>query len=77
MGEVQISIDPTNAKLNVKLKHVARYLINISDINGKVLYTRGITGPTDQIDLSSFQNGVYLIIIETDDFVTTRKIIKQ
>ena len=33
-------------------------------------------GPTHQLDLSSFQKGVYFITIRSNDFVRTRKIIK-
>jgi hypothetical protein len=33
-------------------------------------------GTTQQLDLSSFQSGVYFITIRSKDFVTTRKIIK-
>jgi hypothetical protein len=33
-------------------------------------------GKSHQIDLSSFQKGVYFITIRSKDFVTTRKVIK-
>lgn len=52
------------------------FTINITSLNGKLRYSDKIEGPTHQIDLSSFQKGVYIITIRSKDFVTTKKIIK-
>jgi hypothetical protein len=43
---------------------------------GPILIRQEIEGTSHQLDLSSFQKGVYFITIRSKDFVTTRKIIK-
>jgi hypothetical protein len=45
-------------------------------MNGQLIYSTKMKGTTLQIDLSPFQKGVYFITIRSEDFVTTRKVIK-
>ena len=45
-------------------------------MNGHQILFEEMEGPNHQLDLSSFQNGVYFITIRSKDFVTCRKIIK-
>ncbi len=52
------------------------FTINITSLNGKLQYSDKIEGPTHQVDLSSFQKGIFFISIRSKDFVTTKKIIK-
>ena len=42
----------------------------------QLMFTKIMEGSSHQIDLSSFQKGVYIISIRSKDFVTTEKIIK-
>jgi len=50
--------------------------IEVTKLNGQLIYRGEIKGTSHQIDLSSCQNGIYFITIRSKDFVTTRKIIK-
>jgi len=50
--------------------------IEIASLNGQLIYNSKMDGNRKQIDLSSFQKGVYFITIRSEDLVTTRKIIK-
>ena len=52
------------------------YKFEIASINGRIVHAGKYTGNPYQIDLSSFQKGVYFITIRSKDFVTTKKIIK-
>ncbi|MEE9461898.1 MAG: T9SS type A sorting domain-containing protein, partial [Bacteroidales bacterium] len=52
------------------------FTIKITSVNGQLLYSDKIEGPTHQIDLSSFQKGLYFITISSRDYVRTEKIIK-
>ena len=50
--------------------------MEITSLNGQLLLSQELKGPTHYLDLSSFQKGVYFITIRSKDFVTTRKIVK-
>ena len=50
--------------------------IKITSINGQSVYNGIMEGPTHQIDLSSFQKGLYFITVRSRDYVRTEKIIK-
>lgn len=50
--------------------------ISITSLNGQIIESRNSAGSTHQIDLSSFQRGVYFIIVRSKNNVTTEKIIK-
>jgi hypothetical protein len=61
---------------NIQTNKSGEFSIVIETLNGKEISSGRFNGNTHQIDLSTFQKGVYLITIRSKDFVTTRKIIK-
>jgi S-formylglutathione hydrolase FrmB len=73
---IKIFPNPVNGLLTIQTKGVGVYFIEISSLNGKQIYSETMEGISNQIDLSSFQKGVYFITIKSKDFVTTRKVIK-
>ena len=68
--------NPTIDLLSIETNDPGHHTIEITSLSGQLLYSIKMEGSTLQIDLSSFQKGVYLITIRNKDFVTTRKIIK-
>ena len=76
ISELIIYPNPTDDLLTIETKQPDYYTIEITSLNGQLLLTDEIEGSSQQIDLSSFQKGVYLITIRSEDFVTTKKIIK-
>ena len=68
--------NPTFDLLNVETYKPGKYDIEIYRLNGQKVFSDYLDGTKYQIDLSSFQKGVYFITIRSKDFVTTRKIIK-
>jgi predicted GH43/DUF377 family glycosyl hydrolase len=68
--------NPTNSFLIIESGYPNISEIEIISLNGQLIYTKELERTTLQIDLSSFQKGVYIITIMSKDFVTTRKIIK-
>ena len=50
--------------------------IEITSLNGQLIRNEEMEGASYQLDLSSLGSGVYFITIRSNDFVTTRKIIK-
>ena len=75
-GLVNIYPNPVNSFLTIETGISGLYDIEISSLNGRLLYQSEYGEPAIQIDLSSFDSGVYFITIRSKDFVTTRKITK-
>jgi len=63
--------NPTSGKININVDNIN--LIEIMDINGKILYS----GKENEIDLSIFQCGIYYVSIVANERTIIEKIIKQ
>jgi hypothetical protein len=74
--QIRLYPNPANNLLVIETNKVGQYTIELNSINGQLIYSDKTEGPTCQIDLSSFQKGVYFITIRSTDFVKTEKIIK-
>jgi len=74
--KTRIYPNPTNNQLTIETEKSDLYSIEITSMNGQMIQSGTFTGTTHQIDLSSFQKGVYFITIRSRDFVTTRKVVK-
>jgi len=74
----QISLfpNPTDDKITIQTKAPGDCLIEIFSMNGQIILCRNFLGILHQIDLSSFDSGVYFITIRSNHLTTTRKIIK-
>lgn len=53
------------------------YQIEIITINGQGILRKMMEGTEIQIDVSSFDSGVYFITLRSKDFVAKRKLIKH
>ena len=78
VGERSIRIypNPANDLLTIETIHSGHHSIEITSLNGQLLYTGEMEGTSHQIDLSSFRKGVYFLTIRSEAFITTKKIIK-
>jgi hypothetical protein len=74
---VRIYPNPANDLLTVETSQPGQQFIEITSLNGQLLYTDRLEGPIHQIDFSSFQKGLYFITIRSRDYVRTEKIIKH
>jgi len=68
--------NPSSSIFTIKIEQSDHYSIYFTTLSGQMVFSTEMEGTTHQIDLSSFQRGVYVITIRSNDFVTTRKIIK-
>jgi hypothetical protein len=75
-GRISIYPNPTHGSFQIEAMKTAAYSIEISTSNGQLLHSTEFEGNSCQIDLSSFNNGVYFITIRSEDFLKTEKIIK-
>lgn len=74
--DLNIYPNPAHNLLTIQNNGEGLYFIELSSLNGQLIYSTRMEGTTHQIDLSSFEKGVYFITIRSKDSVTTRKIIK-
>ena len=73
-AEISIYPNPTSGKLNLKIdKHYSKLKISIFTTSGEKIST--FLNQTE-MDISSFSKGTYVITIEIDDKMKTKKIIK-
>jgi len=73
---IRIYPNPANDLLTIETLYPGLHSVEFSSMNGQIILSTEMEGTTHQIDLSSFQKGVYFITIRSKDYVTTRKIIK-
>ena len=69
--------NPAGQQITLQSNLNGPFEMEITSLNGQLIRTERMEGPTHQIDLSSFQKGVYFITIRSNDFVRTRKIVKM
>jgi hypothetical protein len=74
--QIKIYPNPVNDLLSIETEVSGPYFIEISSLNGQILYSSSMVGSSQQIDLSTFQKGVYLVKVRSNDFIATRKLIK-
>lgn len=68
--------NPAINQITIEISIPGRHFIEIISLNGRLLDSKKVEGPTHQIDLSSFQRGLYFITVRSKDYVRTEKIIK-
>lgn len=68
--------NPTHDLLTIETDIPDHYSIMITSLNGQLISNTKLEGSGHNIDLSSFQKGVYFITISSKDSVTTEKRIK-
>ena len=80
VGENNVTVYPNPTKGLVTLqfnKPVKTGLYRLSDLSGKLLLDGAITTSIFTLDLSRYENGVYLLTLTLDGETDTWKIIKQ
>jgi hypothetical protein len=75
-NQISIYPNPAGDLINLQTSEIGRYVIEISTVNGQMILSSNSSGSTHQIDLSSFQKGLYFISIRSENYVSTHKIIK-
>jgi N-acetylneuraminic acid mutarotase len=68
--------NPVNDQLTVESNIPGIHIIEITSLNGQLLFSRKTEGSSHQINLSSFEKGLYFITIRSRDYTRTEKFIK-
>ncbi|MBE0654141.1 MAG: T9SS type A sorting domain-containing protein, partial [Bacteroidales bacterium] len=74
---ISIYPNPAYNLLTIETEKSGPHDIEITSLNGQLIYSATMEGDTHLIDMTPFSKGVYLIRIRTKEFVTIRKLIKQ
>jgi len=70
--------NPASELLNVEFQNVEDWLISLTDVNGKVVYTSNNDKETIiTVNVSSFSAGVYLLQLTSEKSFVNKKIIIQ
>jgi len=68
--------NPATSELTIQSEDVINSM-RITSITGKLLTNQKVNSNQTQVDVSTFQPGIYMISIETEEEVLTKKFIKQ
>ncbi|WP_340113716.1 BspA family leucine-rich repeat surface protein [Maribellus mangrovi] len=68
--------NPTNGSITIETGTLGHCQIDITTVNGQLVLSKETEGVREEIDLSHLQSGMYFITIRSEDFLTTRKIVK-
>jgi hypothetical protein len=83
-AETQVSLDfsiapnPTDGLLNLSFEPVSSpTLLEITDIQGKIVLKKNLDDNTTQLDISSFENGFYIAKIQNLNGQGIQKFVKM
>ncbi len=74
-SKIQITPNPTTGLLSIVLPEFETAHLEIRSLNGQLLLNQTIQEET-KLDLSKFSNGIFLILIQTEDQVWLERIVK-
>jgi predicted outer membrane repeat protein len=74
LTELSVFPNPTSGKVYLKLTDSSIKIWTVSDLKGRVIIKEL---SNNSIDLSSLENGVYLVAVETDKGLLTTKVVKE
>jgi len=73
---IRIYPNPAYDRIIIELDTYTECNLAISSMSGQVMYQNTYLEPSQEIDVSSYPEGVYFITIRSEEFVKTEKIIK-
>lgn len=74
---VQLYPNPVNENLTIKSSDFGSKQVQISDLNGKALYSESFVGSNFSINMSKIPNGVYFIKLFNEKLISVQKVIVQ
>ncbi len=77
VNNLSIYPNPTNGIVHLDLVGKRIQNLKIVDVTGKIIAENNRVNPTETIDLSNFANGLYLIILQTENGTQPFKLIKE
>ncbi|MWB96933.1 T9SS type A sorting domain-containing protein, partial [Flavobacterium sp. GA093] len=75
VSELIVYPNPTNGILNLTLENNSKSDVRLFNMTGQQILNTSFEGNEQQLDLSSFGQGIYILQVVTDGKATTKKII--
>jgi hypothetical protein len=75
-SEVSVYPNPAYDFITIRKAYPEHMSVEITSSTGQLISSKEMDGTTLQLDLSSFEKGVYFITVRSKDFLTTLKIVK-
>lgn len=76
-SHLQCYPNPTTGMLELEVPESGQYLIEVSSLTGKLIYSENMQGRKSTLDLSAFPEGIYFVTVRNDRYIETRKVIKR
>jgi hypothetical protein len=73
-GELNVYPNPANQQLMINLSNNITASIQLFDTKGSLIYEVK-SKEVQQIDVSNFKDGMYLLLVQTEQYIATKKII--
>ena len=77
IADEPISLFPNPVVNEITITGAVDATVKVYNINGHTMLTKTISNATESLDVSSFSAGIYIVEIQTDNNISSRKIIKQ
>ena len=77
LDDIHIYPNPTSGVFTINNRGITIDQLSISDVSGKLIIEKHDMQQNETIDISNFENGIYLICIQTENGCLTKKIIKN
>jgi N-acetylneuraminic acid mutarotase len=74
---VRIFPNPFVDLITIETNRTEMHVFEITCVNGQVIHRGSFFGPSDQIDLSNLQRGIYFIKLRSRDLTIMRKVVKR
>lgn len=76
--DFSISPNPSNSKMNLRLTTLEeKTILTVFDVLGKKIYSKELDQLVTTLDVSRWNNGVYLVRVTTDKETQTKRFVKQ
>jgi hypothetical protein len=78
LSEFELYPNPTNSDVNIEFADLSKKTIEIWDLLGKKIYSTTVyESPSLKINVSSFNKGIYTVVIKGDAITVTKKLIVE
>ena len=69
--------NPTDGIIEVSAPESGIYTIEIKSLTGQLIHSGILSGKSKKLDLSAYRDGVYFVTLRNEEYIETRKIIRQ
>lgn len=76
-SNLEVFPNPTSGVFNLRIEQPTGAQVTIQDMNGKVMKTIEVKSTETMVDISSLQNGVYLIAVQTEQKSLVVRLVKK